>query len=77
MNKATKPSSWHRSITPEYSNETCPQSGHLWGDGSVAIAISTIPEGKKQPVYLIYLPADSDTSAKQTPPFTYAHITGV
>ena len=32
---------------------------------------------KKQPVYLIYLPADSDTSAKQTPPFTYAHITGV
>lgn len=77
MNKATKAIVVASEHNTEYSNETCPQSGHLWGDGSVAIAISTIPEGEKQPAYLIYLPADSGTSAKQTPPFTYAHITGV
>jgi 3-oxoacyl-[acyl-carrier-protein] synthase-3 len=28
-----------------YSRENCPQSGHLWGDGAVAIAISTEPGG--------------------------------
>ena len=76
MNKATKAIVVASEHNTEYSNETCPQSGHLWGDGSVAIAISTIPEGEKQPAYLIYSPADSDTSAKQIPPFTYAHSRG-
>ena len=47
MNKATKAIVVASEHNTEYSNETCPQSGHLWGDGSVAIAISTIPEGEK------------------------------
>lgn len=47
MNKATKAIVVGSEHNTEYSNETCPQSGHLWGDGSVAIAISTVPEGEK------------------------------
>ena len=45
MNKVTKAIVVASEHNTEYSNETCPQSGHLWGDGSVAIAISTMPEG--------------------------------
>jgi len=30
-----------------YCNPTCSQSGHLWGDGAIAIAISTEPVGSK------------------------------
>ena len=30
-----------------YANETCPQSGHLWGDGAVAVAVSREPVGEK------------------------------
>lgn len=30
-----------------YNNESCPQSGHLWGDGAVAIAISAQAYGGK------------------------------
>lgn len=76
MNKATKAIVVASEHNTEYSNETCPQSGHLWGDGSVAIAISTMPEEKKPPAYLIYSPADLATSVKQTLPYIYAHITG-
>ena len=72
MNKATKAIVVASEHNTEYSNETCPQSGHLWQS-----PFPPYRKEKKQPVYLIYLPADSDTSAKQTPPFTYAHITGV
>lgn len=47
MNKATKAIVVASEHNTEYSNETCPQSGHLWGDGAIAIAISTSPEGEK------------------------------
>ena len=47
MHKATKALVIASEHNTEYSNETCSQSGHLWGDGAVAIAISASPEGEK------------------------------
>lgn len=47
MNKATKAIILASEHNTEYSNESCSQSGHLWGDGSIAIGISTLPEGEK------------------------------
>ncbi|MCB6970763.1 MULTISPECIES: 3-oxoacyl-ACP synthase III family protein [Butyricimonas] len=47
MGKATKAIVVASEHNTEYSNESCPQSGHLWGDGAIAIAISTSPEGEK------------------------------
>lgn len=47
MNKATKAIVVASEHNTEYSNESCPQSGHLWGDGAIAIAISASPEGEK------------------------------
>ena len=47
MHKATKALVIASEHNTEYSNETCSQSGHLWGDGAVAINISASPEGEK------------------------------
>lgn len=49
MKKASKALIIASEHNTAYSNENCPQSGHLWGDGAVAIAISPITTtGKMQ-----------------------------
>ena len=45
--KATKAIVLASEHNTAYSNEKCSQSGHLWGDGAVAIGISTTPTGEK------------------------------
>lgn len=47
MGKATKAIVLASEHNTKYANETDPQSGHLWGDGAVAVAISTLPAGDK------------------------------
>lgn len=47
MGKATKAIVLASEHNTKYANETDPQSGHLWGDGAVAVAISTRPDGDK------------------------------
>ena len=45
--KATKAIVLASEHNTKYANETDPQSGHLWGDGAVAVAISATPAGEK------------------------------
>ena len=47
MGKATKAIVLASEHNTKYANETDPQSGHLWGDGAVAVAISATPAGEK------------------------------
>ncbi len=42
MGKATKAIVIASEHNTQYANETDPQSGHLWGDGAVAVFISTV-----------------------------------
>lgn len=48
MNKAHKAIVVASEHNTAYANETCPQSGHLWGDGAVAVFISDQSYGNRE-----------------------------
>lgn len=67
MKKASKALIIASEHNTAYSNENCPQSGHLWGDGAVAIAISPNNYNRKDAKILnIYTCGMGDISKADT-----------